>query len=554
MRIVPALTVTREEIDLMVANLRRRLEAGVTGIVTDCAAYNRTLGDDRTAEFLLGQIGPEQRRTTKMEATETKVGAGSGIAPLKGSKGLPSICIIGAGVGGISMAGALKKKGIPFDCFDKREKIGGIWAFDEKLENTSVWHGLNMNTPSGWYQYSDFPMPENYPDFPQWHQVQAYLESYVDHLDMRGSFHLGNEVSEAKRLDDGKWRVVLGSGETRYYDAVIVANGHHNTPNFPDYADKIDFDGPAIHSQHYRYRHEYRDKNVMIVGIGNSGAQIAVDVSFDTKQTYISLRRGVYLLPHYMFGMRVDKFLGPTLSWWFKKMLPGKLYALYFTGVYHLLGNHRGIGMPKPDHLMMTCLPTVTESLANRIGDGKIKLVPEVKSIEGNTVTLADDSTIEVDAIIYSTGYHTTLPFFEKDFFEVRENKIPLFKRLFKPDTPNLAFVGMFQAIRWGFLDVMETQAKLIASYFAGEYSLPDEDAMEADIEAERKQVEREFMHTLRNNYYLHGDTYIRELRKEQKRGERRIKSGDKPGDFPVGDDVISTQQANEHRLVTAAE
>ncbi|XSG83272.1 MAG: aminotransferase class III-fold pyridoxal phosphate-dependent enzyme [Methyloligella sp. ZOD6] len=554
MRIVPALDVTREEIDLIVANLRRRLAAGVSGIVRDCAAYNRSLGEERTAEFLLGQIGPETRRTTDMEATETKAVTRSGIAPLKGSNGMPSICIIGAGVGGISMAGALKKKGIPFDCFDKRERIGGIWAFDEKRRNTSVWHGLNMNTPRGWYQYSDFPMPEDYPDFPQWHQVQSYLERYIDHLDMRDHFHLGQEVAEAKRLESGRWRVVLGSGETRYYDAVIVANGHHNTPNYPAYADKFDFDGPAIHSQHYRYRHDYRDKNVMIVGIGNSGAQIAVDVSFDAKMTYISLRRGVYLLPHYMFGLRVDKFLGPSLSWWFKKILPGKLYPAFFTGVYHLLGNHRGIGMPKPDHLMMTCLPTVTESLANRIGDGKIKLVPEVKSIEGNTVELADGNTIEVDAIIYSTGYHTTLPFFEKDFFEVRENKIPLFKRLFKPDTPNLAFVGMFQAIRWGFLDVMENQSKLIADYFAGEYALPSEAEMETDIDKERKGVEREFMHTLRNNYYLHGDTYIRELRKELKRGKRRIKQGAKTGNFPVGSDVTSVMEAAEPRLVTAAE
>jgi cation diffusion facilitator CzcD-associated flavoprotein CzcO/acetylornithine/succinyldiaminopimelate/putrescine aminotransferase/pimeloyl-ACP methyl ester carboxylesterase/acyl carrier protein len=554
MRIVPALNVSREEIDLIVANLRRRLQSGVAGVIADCAAYNESLGEMRTAEFLRTQINNENPKEDGMEAINSAAQA-SGLAPLRGREGVPSVCIIGAGVGGISMAGALKKKGIPFDCFDKRERIGGIWAFDDKLQNTSVWFGLNMNTPRGWYQYSDFPMPEDYPDFPQWHQVQAYLESYVDHFDMRESFHLGQEVVDAKRLESGRWRVVLGSGEIRHYDALVVANGHHNAPNYPAYADSINFNGPAIHSQHYRYRHDYRGKRVMIVGIGNSGAQIAVDVSFDAKITYISLRRGVYLLPHYMFGVRVDKILGPSLSWWFKKMLPGSLYPAFFTLVYHLVGNHRQIGMPKPDHLMMTCLPTVTESLANRIGDGKIKLVPEVKTIEGNTVELSDGSAIEVDAIIYSTGYHTTLPFFEKDFFQVRDNKIPLFKRVFRPGTPNLAFVGMFQAIRWGFLDVMENQAKLIADYFAGNYALPSEEYMEEDISQERKRVAREFMHTLRNNYYLHGDAYLRELRQELKRGRRRVAEGSlDPAPFPCGSDVISTAGANGPRLVTAAE
>ncbi|MFA5951022.1 MAG: aminotransferase class III-fold pyridoxal phosphate-dependent enzyme [Hyphomicrobium sp.] len=540
MRLVPSLAITRSEIDAVVANLRRRLSAGVDGVMRDCADYNLSLGERRTATFLTSQLSNKNERSSAMENAPIRALSGANVRPLKAHRGLPTVCIIGAGVGGIAMAGQLKKEGIPFDCFDKRERLGGIWAFDEKRQHTSVWHHLNMNTPFGLYQFSDFPMPASYPDYPQWHQVQAYLESYIDHLDMRSSFHLGREVKSARRMDGGRWRVELASGEVRIYDALVVANGHHNTPNLPAYADKLDFKGQVIHSQHYRYRHEYRDKRVMVVGVGNSGAQIAVDVSQDAKMTYVSLRRGVYLLPHYLFGFRIDKILGVTLNWWFKKMLPGVLYPAYFTGVYHLIGNHRKIGMPKPDHLMMTCLPTVSESLPNRIGDGKIKIVPEVKSAEGTTVHLADGSSLEVDAIIYSTGYQTTLPFFDKEFFEVKDNKVELYKRIFLPGVPNLAFVGMFQAIRWGFLDIMEGQAKIISAYFAGRYALPGLGEQKEEIAKELASVGREFMHTLRNNYYLHGDTYVRELGKELKRGARRAQSAGSGIPIECGGDVAS--------------
>lgn len=554
LRLVPALNVTFDEIDAIVANLRRRLQAGVAGVIRDCAHYQKALGDERTSTFLLKQIGAKEERSVPMQGNPVEFSNVKTVKNLTSKRGMPTVCIIGAGVGGISMAGQLQKQGIPFDCFDKRERIGGIWAYDEQRKNTSVWSTLNMNTPLGHYQFSDFPMPANYPDFPQWHQVQAYLESYIDHLDMRSSFHLGHTVVSARRLDGGRWRVELGTGEVRVYDALVVANGHHNTPNYPDYADKIKFDGEAIHSQHYRSRHDYRGKRVMIVGIGNSGAQIAVDVSHDADITYISTRRGVYLLPHYLFGFRIDRILGVTLSWWFKKALPGILYPAYFTGIYHLVGNHRKIGMPKPDHLMMTCLPTVTESLANRIGDGRIKLVPEVKHIEGKTVHFADGTSQQVDSIIYSTGYHTTLAFFEKDFFEVRNNVVPLYKRIFLPGVPNLAFVGMFQAIRWGFLDVMETQAKLIAAYFSGIYKLPSVGEQKDDIAKERAQVEREFMHTLRNNYYLHGDTYVRDLKKEVGRGRRRMKKAPSGQPVSYGGDVVSATDIPRGELATAAE
>lgn len=448
-----------------------------------------------------------------------------GVAPVRPLPGRgPRVCIVGAGVGGLAMARALKRQGIAFDCFDRRERIGGIWAFDESGRHTSVWHSMNMNTPKGLYQFSDFPMPQHYPDFPSHRQVHAYLESFVEHFELREAIHLNCPVQHTERLPDGVWRVTLGSGEVRHYDALVVANGHHNTPNFPAYAADASLD--AIHSQQYRYRHGYQDKQVLVVGVGNSGAQIAVDVSHDARMTFLSLRRGVYVLPHYLFGIRIDKVMGRLNDWWVKKLLPYPLTGLLFTGLYKaLIAKRKQLGMPRPDHLMMSSLPTLSENFANRVGDGKLKIVPQVSRIDGNTVHFVDGSQREVDAVIYATGYHTDFPFLPETLLKIEDNRIPLFQRIFLPDVPNLAFIGLFQAVTWGFLDMMERQAELTADYFAGQYLRPEAASERQHIAAERKVIEREFLATPRNNYEMHGPTYLHYLARERRQGRERARA-----------------------------
>lgn len=543
-RFLPPLTISRADIDLIVANLQRNLSIGVEGVLLNCADHNQNNGDQRTASFLNDLAKKEKEKGNTMivnkvskilskpaiSSVNDKVSNTAFIQPLKRKKDKPSICVIGAGVGGLATIRALKEQGIPFDCFDKRDRIGGIWAFDEKGEHTSVWHSMNMNTPKGLYQFTGFPMPDNYPDFPSHRQVHAYLESFVEHFNLGDTIYLNCGVSNTKQQEDGSWCITLSSGDVRYYDALVIANGHHNTPSFPAYVARDKFSGDSIHSKQYRYRHKYQDKKVLVVGVGNSGAQIAVDVSHDAKMTYLSLRRGVYILPHYMFGIRIDKVMGPLNDWWVKKILPYPLTGLMFTGLYKLLINKRKqMKMPKPDHLMMSSLPTLSENFNNRIGDGKLQVVPEVRKIEGSTVHLADGSSIEVDSIIYSTGYQTNFPFLDPDVLKVEDNKIPLFQRVFIPDKDNIAFVGLFQAVTWGFLDMMERQANLVAEHFSGIYRRPSTEVERESIKQEQKIIKREFLATSRNNYEMHGPTYMHKLKLEMKQGRKRAAAAGNP-------------------------
>lgn len=520
-RLAPPLTITDEEIDAIVACFERAFEIGIPGVLRDCATYCEERGDMRTANFIASLVSePPAATRSGVERDAKNVRQDE-----HGGHRRTSVCIIGAGVAGISMAKALKDRNISFECYEARDQLGGIWAYDEEGKQTSAWASLNMNTPKGHYQFADMPMPAHYPDYPTRQQVKDYLESYVDRNDLRRSIHLGCRVATATRRDDGKWEVVLVNGTRRLFDALAVANGHHNEPSVPDFVKNGTFTGTVAHSQSYRTRHDYRGQRVMVVGIGNSGSQIAVDVSHDASMTYVAVRRGVYVLPHYLLGMRIDKALGPLNSWWVKKILRYPLHEILMTSTYKLfIARHKNLGMPRPDHWMMSCLPTMSENLANRIGDGKLKIVHDVKHAEGKTLHLGDGTSVEVDAIICSTGYRTSFPFLDSKILDTSDNKVQLYKRIFHPEVDNLVFIGLFQAITWGFLDIMERQGQLAAQYFAGEYALPSIQEQKAAIERERAQIEHDYVKSLRNQYYLHGPTYMRDMKLEMRRGHKRLR------------------------------
>lgn len=437
-----------------------------------------------------------------------------------------SVCVVGAGVGGLAISKQLQQAGIPFQCYDARDRVGGIWAYTQGDDKTAAWARLNQNTPRGRYEFSDYPMPKSYPDYPTREQVQNYLESYARHFKFLDNIQLNTSVTSAERQANGGWVVETSDGQKRLFDYFIVANGHHNKPNFPAYVRDCKFDGVSIHSGQYRNREVFAGKKVMVVGIGNSGSQIAVDVSHAAEQTFISTRRGVYILPHYICGLRFDNLFGFVEWWWIHKVLPWPVLHWISTVSYKLfLAKNKRFGLPTPDHKMFEALPTLSENFFNRIGDGRLVVKPEVERIEGKTVHFKDGSQEEMDAIIYSTGFDLDFPFFKSESLKLRDNRVPLFKRIFSTQYPDVCFIGLFQAVTFGFLHMMEHQSRLVAAYIKGEYALPSKAEMEKDIERERRHIERTFTKVLRNNYQMMGSVYVKEVRDEIRKGLKRAKA-----------------------------
>ncbi|MCU0490069.1 MAG: NAD(P)-binding domain-containing protein [Chloroflexaceae bacterium] len=433
----------------------------------------------------------------------------------------PRICVIGAGAAGLAAAKELKQAGIAFACYDLRERIGGIWAYTEQPGVTSAWRMLNMNSPRGTYEFSDFPMPHDYPDYPRHTDVYRYLEQAVDHFGLRSHIRLGCGVTHVMPTPDGAWDVTLTDGQTQRYDAVVVANGHHNQPSIPALPGV--FAGGTIHSRDYRYREPYAGKRVVVVGFGNSGSQIAVDVSFAATQTFLAIRRGGWLLPHYVLGRPIHNVLSATLSYWINRLVPWPLCGWVLTAFYRaLLGYPERFGLPKPDHHFTSALVTISENLLNRIGDGRVRIKPTIVELDGDSVVFADGSRETIDEIIYCTGYQTVVPFLDETVFAAPDNQVRLYKRIFLPNHPGLCFIGAFQANAWGLLPLFELQSKLVARYLAGSYVLPSQAEMERSIAEDAAYTAWRFVNSPRNHYMLIGPIYAQMCRSEIKRGARR--------------------------------
>src|SRR5690606_20033300 len=176
---------------------------------------------------------------------------------------------------------------------------------ENKNGMSACYRGLCINTSKRRMEYSDFPMPDDYPDFPRHDQIAAYFESYVDHFGFRRRIHFERAVAKVERAA-GAWSVTLEDGEVRRYDAVVVANGHHWDPRWPEPRFPGHFDGIELHSHDYRDPEPFRGKRVVVLGMGNSAMDIAVESSEMAERTFLAARRGAWILPKYFFGRPAD--------------------------------------------------------------------------------------------------------------------------------------------------------------------------------------------------------------------------------------------------------
>lgn len=223
---------------------------------------------------------------------------------MKSSHALP-VCIVGAGSSGLAMAKALKEANIAFECSEIDSDIGGMWRYENDNGLSSAYRSLHIDTSRANLGYSDFPIPERYPDFLSHFEVIRHLEAYADRFELRPYIRFNTRVEQVAPSGDGQWQVRLHDGQLRRYRAVLVANGHLWDPRWPDFPGH--FSGAVTHSHQYRTAAPFAGKNVLVVGIGNSAVDIAVDVCKQAQSTLISTRRRAWIMPKYILGVPSDR-------------------------------------------------------------------------------------------------------------------------------------------------------------------------------------------------------------------------------------------------------
>lgn len=429
-------------------------------------------------------------------------------------------CIIGAGCSGFTMAKRLADYGLAYDCFEASDNIGGNWYYNNPNKLSSCYQSLHIDTSKYRLAFEDYPVPEDWPDFPHHAQLLEYFHDYVDHFDLRKSITFNTRVETASPLEGGRWQVTLSTGETRDYDALLVCNGHHWDARMPDYPGE--FAGYQVHSHYYRdpfAPYDFRGKKVMVVGGGNSAMDISSELSQRplAERLYISMRRGVWVLPKYMNGQPADKAVLPA---WLPTGLGRKLAR---GAIKKAIGNMEDYGLPKPDHEPLSGHPSVSGEFLTRVGCGDIVPKGAIERLDGDGVVFTDGSREEVDAIVWATGYNVTFPFFDLPELTPQDNKFPLFKRMVKPGFENLFFLGLAQPLPT-LVNFAEQQSKLVAACLAGEYALPDKDQMQAIIAKDDETHLGHFYKSARHTMQVDFSVYVRDLLAEIKRGKTRAK------------------------------
>jgi hypothetical protein len=441
---------------------------------------------------------------------------------------LPKVCVIGAGSSGIAAAKALHERGIPFDCFEKSDRVGGNWVFGNVNGMSSAYRSLHINTSRERMEFTDFPMPKSYPDFPHHSQIAAYFDAYVDHFGFREQIVFETGVEQAERAADGGWTIALDTGETRRYDALVVANGHHWDPRWPEPPFPGSFDGEMVHAHFYVDNEPFRGRRVVVLGIGNSAMDIAVESSFVAERTILASRRGAHIVPKYLFGRPLDQIGVNPLT----RMLPWGFRKAIFSSFYRVgVGRMEDYGLPRPDHDLGDAHPTISADFLNRIAHGEIAYKPNVEELLGDRVRFADGSVEQVDTIVCCTGYKVTFPFFDADLVSAPDNDLPLFRRVFHPQLDDLFFVGLLQPLG-AIMPLAEAQGAWIAAHLRGEYALPAPAELRADIERERARMFKRYVASKRHTMQVDFDNYLFALGRERRAGARR--AAEQPFRLPI--------------------
>lgn len=433
-------------------------------------------------------------------------------------RALPRVCIIGAGSSGITAVKALSDRDIPFDCFERSDRVGGNWAFQNINGMSSAYSTLHINTSRERMEYADLPMPRHYPDFPRHDQIAAYFDEYVDAFGLRELISFKRTVEHAARTPDGAWEVRLDGGQRRRYDALIVANGHHWDPRWPEPPLPGGFSGEIIHSHSYKDPSQLTGRNVVVVGMGNSAMDIAVDSSYHAASTTLVARSGVHIVPKYILGKPLDAGVRPTrvpFSW----MLRGLAPVLRLT-----VGPMDRYGLPRPDHRLGQTHPTVSTRILDRLAHGAIDVRPEIASIEGETVRYANGSQQQADLIVCCTGYKISFPFFDEDFFSAPENELILYRRTFPIEVEGLYFIGFVQP--WGaIMPIAEAQSRIVGDHLLGEHALPRRAEMERDVKRMLRRQRRRYTPSKRHTIQVDFSNFMVELADEARAGLARARA-----------------------------
>ncbi|KAL6974401.1 Indole-3-pyruvate monooxygenase YUCCA2 [Sarracenia purpurea var. burkii] len=336
--------------------------------------------------------------------------------------------IVGAGPSGLAVAACLREKGVPSLILDRANCIASLWQL-------KTYDRLKLHLPK---QYSELPLmafPSDFPTYPTKQQFISYMESYAQHFDLAPVFNT-TVVSSEFDIGCGFWRVRTRAAAAAVEEKeelveylcrwLIVATGENAEEVVPRIEGMSEFvGGPVVHTSSYKSGESFCGKNVLVVGCGNSGMEVCLDLCNYNAQPSLVVRDSVHILPQEMLG--ISTF---GLSMWLLKWFPMRLVDRFLLLMSHLmLGDTAQLGLTRPalGPLELKSIsgktPVLDVGTLQKIRKGNIKVCPGIKRLTTQSVEFVDGRIENFDAIILATGYKSNVPTWlkETNFFSQKD-------------------------------------------------------------------------------------------------------------------------------------
>jgi hypothetical protein len=419
--------------------------------------------------------------------------------------------VIGAGPSGLAAARALQKRGIEVDGYEASHGVGGLW--DITNPRSTMYQSAHLISSRTTTEFAEFPMRTTV-DYPGHRVLREYFAQYAAHFDLAALFRFDTTVVRLEPRADGWDLTATGpDGEdTRWYAGVVLANGTLAEPNVPSFPG--DFTGELHHTSAYTSPDLLAGKRVLIIGAGNSGCDIAVDAVHHAASVDMSVRRGYYFVPRYLFGRPSD-----TLNQ--GRPLPARLKQAVDTRVLRAFtGDPVRFGFPKPDYRIYESHPIVNTLILNHLGQGDLRIRPDIARFDGSTVHFRDGSSDDYDLVLLATGYRLDYPFVDPEHLHWRGASPRLFLNVFPSSFNGLFVMGMIEASGIGWQGRFE-QAELLAAYLDTAEREPERAARFRDRVTSAPWPDvtggYRYLGLDRMAYYVNKDAYRAAVRHEKK-------------------------------------
>lgn len=423
---------------------------------------------------------------------------------MSAARGEFDVLIIGAGLSGLLACKYMKAAGLTCLVLEATDDIGGVWKYRETPNGKGGVTVSTVSTSSKTVnEFSDFPMPDDYPPFQKHTQILKYLNDYADHFNLRGSIVLGREVTRIEK-NGPTWVTDDSAGDSYRSRKLVVCSGMHQFPNkYYEQNERFrDASVSMMHSSDYkRLTDDYFGKDIVIMGGGETASDLAAELTHAANSVTMCVPHGQWLFPAVTpvqvrtngarratmvsdtFSSRFRRLVDPTFAT-FESRLDTK--AHFTSRTFEKWGGKNGHGIAEweNDAPYYGQFFNKNAQVVQLVHRGLIEAKRSIRSVTGDIVEFCDGTKKRADLIMFCSGYITRFPFFadQRHVGAINDQ----YKFVVHNDDPSLAFIGFARPLVGSFMGLSEMQSLFVSKLFSGELSIPEKSVRDEAIEQEK--------------------------------------------------------------------